>query len=1439
MSDIKDSYTLEALLTGDNSRLRKVIDQAVVMLERLEKRDADDIKIDGDVKPLQKKVETAKRLSEQIDGLDAEVDFDADNSELNRKVKMAEASTKLLDGKKAQIEIIAKNTEAIAKMKQVRLTAKQLSTEKPKIDVDMDISAATSRAETFKQIIKSIPNKIKVRADVDTKKAQAEVEVFKKRIDSIDDKIRVLPALFAALSPAIIPIVSSIVPAIMAIGNAIAVVGGGAIGLAGAFGIAGAGVMAFGLMTTSALKMLKDGLLEQTKEVKNYQTALSGLKKSWENVIKSNQSKIFNTLTNSLKATRTILQQLTPFISGVASGMEKASKSFAKWTKNSPVAEKFFNMLNTTGVSVFDDIAVAAGKFGDGVVNIFTQFAPLFKFMSNGLKNIASDFQNWSNKVSTAKGIQDFINYTKKNLPVIGRIFGNTFLGLFNLFKAFGSNSQVLFGALDNLTAKFKEWSDSVGKSQGFKDFVKYAMDNGGKVVDIIGNLAGVFVNLGVALAPLGSTVLNALKGITDFANKFSEAHPHITAFIGAIAAIGGVVALLVKPFLPVISIIGQTIEAFGGFEVVKDMMIGVGAVIGDAIAAISLPVLGVIAAIALLIGALVGLYNYHQGFRDAINAAWEAIKTSVMTAIQAVKDFVMQTFEGLLTWWQQNQDLFLTTFQNVWNNLSTVVSVALAVLTPIIQGAWETIKVITQVAWEFIKGIITIAIEVIKGVLVAFFQLLNGDFAAAWETVKQTVFIVWETIKQTIMNALTIITEFLVASWENIKTIITTVMTAIWTVITTIWTTIWTTITTLLQSIVDGVVNGFNTMWTTITSIMQSIWDAIVNAWNSIVNTISNAINSAINFVSNGFNQMLSTVTSIMQSIWNAVVNAWNNIVNAINNGINQAVNFVRNGFSQMISAVVNFASQLVSNITSAMSRFTSAVRDGASQALSAIKNGVSQMISAVRNGAGDMASAGVDFVRGFVRGIEGQIKNAADAAARMAQSAVAAAKKFLHIASPSKLMKKIGAWTSEGFAIGIMKKVPQVISASKEMASKATQAITKMKTGSYDKAKTASKAFYDVLTKQSKNASTKLASNNKKIAAIQQKLKGKLWNKTRANLNKQLVALMKENKAFSYQKKAIESLKKSTKKSTQQLANIAKKRESVADKLKKAQDKLKAIKGERDKFKESIKDNLTNYGAVSSSDASTSQGLIADLNERYKAVKEYANNINKLKKKGVHADIIRDLLEAGISGGSKQASILANANSDTIQQVNYLQKQISGVASGLATKQAKEFYGVGINAAQGLVDGLKKQDKALVAAATRIANTITNTVKKKLGIHSPSRVFMGLGGHTVGGYIEGILRNKNAALRTMSNLATKVSNAFSPQFTNAVPNLTSNLNKATSNIASKVNADVVNTVRNEPVGVTLNANLSLGNRDYNAFVGDITDNQNATVRLREVYDV
>jgi TP901 family phage tail tape measure protein len=85
------------------------------------------------------------------------------------------------------------------------------------------------------------------------------------------------------------------------------------------------------------------------------------------------------------------------------------------------------------------------------------------------------------------------------------------------------------------------------------------------------------------------------------------------------------------------------------------------------------------------------------------------------------------------------------------------------------------------------------------------------------------------------------------------------------------------------------------------------------------------------------------------------------------------------------------------------------------------------------------------------------------------------------------------------------------------------------------------------------------------------------------------------------------------------------------------------------------------------------------------------------------------------------------------------------------------------GANIIQGLINGIKGKLGALKSTVTGAASSAASWFKEKLGIRSPSRVFMAFGGHITEGLARGIDAGGGNALRRISNLSTRVSRAFS----------------------------------------------------------------------------
>jgi hypothetical protein len=69
---------------------------------------------------------------------------------------------------------------------------------------------------------------------------------------------------------------------------------------------------------------------------------------------------------------------------------------------------------------------------------------------------------------------------------------------------------------------------------------------------------------------------------------------------------------------------------------------------------------------------------------------------------------------------------------------------------------------------------------------------------------------------------------------------------------------------------------------------------------------------------------------------------------------------------------------------------------------------------------GGADWAQIGKDLVAGFKKGIENAWNNLKEWFTGLFDDIVAIAKNILGIASPSKVFKKIGAFTAEGFGVG-----------------------------------------------------------------------------------------------------------------------------------------------------------------------------------------------------------------------------------------------------------------------------------------------------------------------------------------------------------------------------------------------------------------------------------
>lgn len=533
---------------------------------------------------------------------------------------------------------------------------------------------------------------------------------YGEKMDALATKIRTFGTIFAqqvkglmiASIQALIPVIAGLVPAIMAVLNAVGVLGGGVLGLVGAFSVAGLGVVGFGAMAISALKMVEDGTLAVTKEVQNFRDASDQLKTTWRDIVKENQASIFNAMSAGIRGVTSAMSQLKPFLSEVSMLVEANAREFENWVKHSETAKKAFEALNSIGGAIFGDLLNAAGRFGDGLVNIFTQLMPLFKFVSQGLQNMSIAFQNWANSVAGQNAIKAFIDYTTTNLPKIGQIFGNVFAGIGNLMIAFAQNSSNIFDWLVKLTSQFRAWSEQVGQSQGFKDFISYVQENGPTIMQLIGNIVKALVAFGTAMAPIASKLLDFITNLAGFIAKLFETHPAIAQVAGVMGILGGVFWALMAPIVAISSVLTNVfgLSLFSVTEKILDfvrtssLVTGATEALIGAFGSISAPILAVVAVIGAFIGVLVYLWKTNENFRNTITEAWNGVKTAVSGAIQGVVGWLTELWGKIQSTLQPIMPILQVLGQIFMQVLGVLVIGIITNVMNIIQGLWTLITI-------------------------------------------------------------------------------------------------------------------------------------------------------------------------------------------------------------------------------------------------------------------------------------------------------------------------------------------------------------------------------------------------------------------------------------------------------------------------------------------------------------------------------------------------------------------------------------------------------------------------------------------------------------------------------------------------------------------------------------------------------------------------
>jgi hypothetical protein len=232
--------------------------------------------------------------------------------------------------------------------------------------------------------------------------------------------------------------------------------------------------------------------------------------------------------------------------------------------------------------------------------------------------------------------------------------------------------------------------------------------------------------------------------------------------------------------------------------------------------------------------------------------------------------------------------------------------------------------------------------------------------------------------------------------------------------------------------------------------------------------------------------------------------------------------------------------------------------------------------------------------------------------------------------------------------------------------------------------------------------------------------------------------------------------------------LADFAEARSRVAIKIEEANQKLADAISMRDDYLASVRDGIIAFGALTTAQAQTINGveqaltaadITTNLQDRLAKIQAFQSNLRILLAQGLSKDAYKQLLDAGVEGGSQYAAALVSGGASAVGQVNSLTESIKGVATTLGLESSNRLYQAGVDAAKGLVDGLNSLSGQLDSAAARLGESIAESLKRALKIKSPSQVMMDLMNYVGDGVAIGLDNQQGKVGSAAGRLSEQVS--------------------------------------------------------------------------------
>ena len=228
---------------------------------------------------------------------------------------------------------------------------------------------------------------------------------------------------------------------------------------------------------------------------------------------------------------------------------------------------------------------------------------------------------------------------------------------------------------------------------------------------------------------------------------------------------------------------------------------------------------------------------------------------------------------------------------------------------------------------------------------------------------------------------------------------------------------------------------DDFNYIKMTVESVVNAFKSLFENVWIPVWKVVGGVIGGVILFIIQVIKSIAPYISEFIVGIM-GVINVIATVINGIATIIGGVINFIVNTFSLAWNSLKNICETVGGIIIGVIQVFAGAftgdfetMKNGVILIWEKLKKGVSKavdnLLKWLKSSFGELPSKmlqwGKDAIQGFVNGVKEKVSGAIQTVKDTASKIANGFKGVLKINSPSKLFRQYGAWTGEGFALGV----------------------------------------------------------------------------------------------------------------------------------------------------------------------------------------------------------------------------------------------------------------------------------------------------------------------------------------------------------------------------------------------------------------------------------